>query len=58
MSPLAKDLLWFAKDQLSAVNGWHGRAYVRRCLELWEEEYGKKVADEVRQELNAAKRNG
>lgn len=49
---LAKELLWYAKDQLNTIKGWQGRAYVRKCLELWEKEYGKKVVDEVRAELN------
>jgi len=49
---IEKHLIDFAKDQLSVMKGWEGRAYVRRCLQLWEQEYGKETADLVRASLN------
>ena len=49
---IEEHLIAFAKDQLSVMKGWEGRAYIRRCLLRWEETYGKVTADRVRASLN------
>lgn len=49
---ISKHLAAYARDQLRVL-GRGGRQYVRKCLILWETEYGAKVAEEVRGALNA-----
>jgi hypothetical protein len=56
MKPLAQELAEFAADQLRAIQGWHGRSYVKRCLSLWEIEYGAGVANQVRAMVNAKRK--
>lgn len=51
---LIDHLAHFARDQLSAIKGWHGQAYVEKCLTLWEQAYGPSVAAAVRAALGAS----
>ena len=47
------ELVDFAKDQLRVMKGWEGRTYVKRCLMLWEQEYGPELVAKVKAALNA-----
>ena len=49
---IEEHLIDFAKDQLGVMKGWEGRHYIRRCLVIWQETYGKETADKVRASLN------